>query len=216
MPGWQTFYNEHQDDDFEILSVAVDGRGADVVKPFVEGTPFTTVVDEENRLAHHFGFKVVPNGIFVDENGTIRMVKERFEVSNEDHVKAVEQLVRGEVEKVVFDENGDGETSSDMQEELAQTKYKLGVEYARSGKKDEALKELDEALRLDPENFLIRKQRWYIRHPEKFSPTIDMEWQQAQLKKEKEAESKPIQFGQSGMVCGPDGCFIPGMEPEEN
>ncbi|HEU5138447.1 MAG TPA: thioredoxin family protein [Bacillales bacterium] len=214
MPGWQSFYNEHKDDHFKILSVAVDGRGAAVVKPYTEGTDFTTVVDDENRLVHRFGFKKVPNGIFLDEEGTIRMIKEGFEVSNEDHVQAVEKLIRGDVEKVEFPEDGSTSKPSDMQAELAQTKYKLGVEYARADKKDEALKELDEALALDPENFVIRKQRWYIRHPEKFSPVIDFEWQQEQLKKEKAEESQGIQFGDNGMVCGPDGCYIPGMEPK--
>jgi Tfp pilus assembly protein PilF len=60
--------------------------------------------------------------------------------------------------------------------ELAQTKFKLGMEYSKQGKKEEALKELDEALLLDTDNFLIRKQCWYIRYPEKFSPVIDIDW----------------------------------------
>lgn len=193
--------------------MAVDGRGAEVVKPYTEGTTFTTVVDSDNQLAHRLGFKIVPNGIFIDEDGTIRLIKEGFEVSNEEHVQAVEQLIRGDVEKIEFAEGDAKSKPSNIQAELAQTKYKLGVEYARGGKEDEGLKELDEALALDPENFVIRKQRWYIRHPEKFSPTIDFEWQQEQIKLEKAEEAKGIQLGQSGMVCGPDGCYIPGMEP---
>ncbi|WP_408006326.1 hypothetical protein ACJROX_16605 [Pseudalkalibacillus sp. A8] len=87
-----------------------------------------------------------------------------------------------------------------MEIELAKTKFKLGMEYLNSDKQDEALKELDDAIRLDPDNFLIRKQRWYIRYPEKFKEPIDIEWQQAQLKKEREEEAD----------CGPEGCEIPG------
>jgi hypothetical protein len=34
------------------------------------------------------------------------------------------------------------------------------MEYAKNSKREEALKELDEALLLDADNFLIRKQRW--------------------------------------------------------
>ena len=92
----------------------------------------------------------------------------------------------------------------------AQTKYKLGMEYSKGGKKDDALKELDEALLLDPDNFLIRKQRWYIRNPEKFSPTIDIEWQQRQLEKEKAEE---VQL-KGEAICGPEGCVIPGTSSE--
>jgi hypothetical protein len=80
------------------------------------------------------------------------------------------------------------------------------MEYAKNGKKEEALKELDEALLLDSDNFLIRKQRWYIRYPEKFSPIIDIEWQQKQLEKEKAEEALLI----NGLECGPEGCVIPG------
>jgi hypothetical protein len=86
------------------------------------------------------------------------------------------------------------------------------MEYSKNGKKDEALKELDEALFLDTDNFLIRKQRWYIRHPEKFSPTIDVEWQQKQLEKEKAEEAQL----KGDMVCGPEGCVIPGTTNTKN
>lgn len=80
------------------------------------------------------------------------------------------------------------------------------MEYAKNGKKEEALKELDEALLLDTANFLIRKQRWYIRYPEKFTPTIDIEWQQIQLEKEKAEEA----LIKDNLACGPEGCVIPG------
>jgi len=72
--------------------------------------------------------------------------------------------------------------------------------------KDQALQELDEAILLDGDNFLIRKQRWYIRHPEKFEGEIDVEWQQQQLKQEKEYEAT-IKNQEN---CGPNGCVIPG------
>jgi tetratricopeptide (TPR) repeat protein len=198
--------------DFEILSVSVDIQGAEVVRPYVEGQSFTTVIDTENILANLFGFKVVPNGIFVDKNGTIRLVKQGFRVTETEHVEAVEKLIRGEVEKVELEDAyyQPSDTTTTLEVQFAQTKFKLGMEYSKSGKKVEALKELDEALHLDPDNFLIRKQRWYIRSPEKFSPTIDIDWQQEQLKKEREEEAKL----KEGMVCGPDGCIIPGINQQ--
>lgn len=152
-----------------------------------------------------FGFKVVPNGIFIDEKGTIRMIKERFAVTEPDHVKAVEQLVNKEVEKVAFEDGKAGNDQPDLQLQLAQTKFKLGMEYAKQDRKEEALKELDDAILLDPENFTIRKQRWYIRYPDKFGQDIDFEWQKGQLEKEKKEEE---QQRNKGLVCGPDGCYI--------
>ncbi|MFC7064163.1 thioredoxin family protein [Halobacillus seohaensis] len=208
MPGWQSFYNEHKDENFEILSVAVDVQGPDVVKPYIENTTFKTVVDEENKLGNYFGFKVVPNGIFIDEDGTVRLIKQGFKVNEQEHVQALEKLIRHQLEKVEFDDvyYQPQSGASDLEKQLAETKFKLGVEYANNGKKDKAIQELDEALVLDQENFLIRKQRWYIRYPEKFSPTIDIEWQKKQLEKEKQEEAQL----EDGMVCGPEGCYIPG------
>ncbi|WP_246939169.1 thioredoxin family protein [Bacillus pinisoli] len=136
------------------------------------------------------------------------MIKQGFSVSNPEHVEAVEKLISGEVEQVVLDDEyyNPGNNVTDLEKLLSQTKFKLGMEYSKNGKKEESLKELDEALLLDTDNFLIRKQRWYIRHPEKFSPTIDIEWQQKQLEKEKAEEA----LLKDGLDCGPEGCVIPG------
>jgi tetratricopeptide (TPR) repeat protein len=193
--------------------VAVDLQGAEVVKPYVQGTTFPTVVDMENKLANQLGFKMVPNGIFIDEEGTIRLLIQGFQVTNEKHVQAVEMLLHEEIETAeVEDVYYKADASKHLQIQLSQTKCKLGMEYFKQGKKEAALKELDEALLLDPDNFLIRKQRWYIRYPEKFSPTIDIEWQQKQLEKERAAEAAL----DNGSECGPEGCIIPGInQPSE-
>lgn len=186
-------------------------QGAAVVRPYAEACTFPTVVDKENRLGAHFGFTVVPNGIFVDEQGIIRLIKQGFQVSKPEHTEAVEVLLRGEVEQVVLDDTyyEPPNPITAIQKELAATKLRLALSYQEQDKLEEALKELDEALLLDTDNFLIRKQRWYIRYPEKFSPTIDIEWQKGQLQKERDEEAK-----QANLVCGPEGCVIPGTTPK--
>jgi hypothetical protein len=42
-----------------------------------------------------------------------------------------------------------------------------------------------EALRADPDNFVIRKQIWAVEHPERFYPSIDWAWQRDQLARER-------------------------------
>jgi tetratricopeptide (TPR) repeat protein len=114
----------------------------------------------------------------------------------------LQQLIENEVETVVLDDDYyEPKGPSEIELELSKVKFKLSLEYLKQGREDEALRELDDALRYNPDNFLIRKQRWYIRYPEKFSPNVDIEWQQEQLKKEKLAEADD---------CGPEGCKIPG------
>lgn len=204
LPGWQRFLEKHEKSPFQILSVSVDIQGRDVVKPYTEGFTYPTVVDEENKLANYFGFNIVPNGIFIDEAGIIRMFKQGFQVTNEDHLSAVENLIAEKVKTVELDDvYYDPKGKSELERELSTTKFQLALEFLKHGKKEDALTQLDEALRYNPDNFLIRKQRWYIRFPEKFSPTIDLDWQEEQLKKEKLEEE---------VDCGPEGCKIPGTK----
>ncbi|MEK3990194.1 MULTISPECIES: TlpA disulfide reductase family protein [Robertmurraya] len=207
MPGWQDFHEKHKNQDFEILSVSVDVQGAEVVKPYAQNKSYTTVIDLENEMANYFGFKVVPNGIFIDKNGIIRLIKQRFYVTDPEHLNAIEKLINGNEETVVLDDENLVPVNDvgHLEKQLSETKFKLALQYANNGKKEEALKELDEALLLDTDNFLIRKQRWYIRYPEKFSPTIDMEWQQEQLAKEKAQEATLYDSNS----CAPEGCHLP-------
>ncbi|SES28680.1 hypothetical protein SAMN05518684_11459 [Salipaludibacillus aurantiacus] len=201
-------YEKYKQNGFEVLSVAVDLQGPGVVKPHIQNTSFKTVVDTENKLADMFGFKMIPNGIFVDRGGVVRLIKEGFHVTEDDHLEAVKTLIFKEAEKVELDKgsNGKCQALSPLETELAQTKYKLAMVYASQDEKEAALKELDEALRIDPENFVIRKQRWYLRYPEKFSPSIDFEWQKQQLEKEKVEEAQLT----NDPDCGPDECNIEG------
>lgn len=179
----------------------MDIQGEDVVRPYAEGHTFKTWVDSSNALGELFEFDAIPNGVFVSSDGVVRMVKPNFSVNKDEHVQAIEKLLSGEVKKVEFAENSQREGTPNLEKQLSQTKFKLGMEYTKQGKEEAALKELDEALLLDPDNFVIRKQRWYIRYPEKFNPEIDHDWQKEILKKEKEEEADG---------CGPDGCKLPG------
>ena len=199
-------YEKYRSQGFELLSVACDVGGADVVREYAAQTTAKTVIDRENLLASKFGFKIVPDGIFLDENGVIRLLKEGLRVIELADVAAVEKLILGEVEQVVFDKaTSASDRSQALQAQLAETKFKLANEYVKQGRTDDALRELDEALLLDTENFLIRKQRWYLRHPERFAPVIDMEWQQSQYEQERMAEAARL-----GVECGSDGCLLPG------
>ncbi|WP_232336682.1 TlpA family protein disulfide reductase [Planococcus lenghuensis] len=110
------------------------------MKPYIKGTTFPTVVDENNTLVNQFQFKAIPNGIFIDEEGTIRLLKEGFKVDNPEYVKAVERLINGEVDKIELDDDAARNEPSDLQFQLAQTKFKLGMEYVKQNRNEATLK----------------------------------------------------------------------------
>lgn len=63
-------------------------------------------------------------------------------------------------------------------------RFGLGTAQYQQGHTADALVSWREALALDPPNFTVRKQIWMVEHPDKFYPTIDFDWQKAQLKRE--------------------------------
>ena len=204
MPGWQRFYQQHRRDDIAVVSIAIEHTGADAARPFVEaaGADFPTAVDDRGALSHHFGFKAVPNGLLVDAEGVVRWAKfGGFSIDDPDDVAVVERFLAGG-EPGPSPEAALPYSLGPLERDLVATKVRLGRLLDEAGQREEAVAAWREALRLDPENFTIRKQIWAVEHPEKFFPAIDFAWQGEQLRVERERE---IAEG----VCGPDGCPIP-------
>jgi tetratricopeptide (TPR) repeat protein len=96
LPGWQQFAEKHAGDDFQMLSVAMDGGGVEKPRAFVEasGVTFPTFVDASGLLFRLYGFTAVPNGVYVDETGIIRFqLFTGFSVDREDVVEQLETLL---------------------------------------------------------------------------------------------------------------------------
>ncbi len=72
----------------------------------------------------------------------------------------------------------------------ANAAFGLGTALNELGRSTEALGAWGQALRIEPDNFVIRKQIWRVKYPEKFYPAIDYDWQKVQLAAEKAAESR--------------------------
>ena len=71
---WQQFLQERPERrNLAFLSVAVDVN-PDRARPYASDKPFPTVVDSAGLLGRMFDFDVVPNGLFVDEQGVLRFI----------------------------------------------------------------------------------------------------------------------------------------------
>lgn len=72
----------------------------------------------------------------------------------------------------------------------ADARFQLAIVLLERGKRIEAIAELKRAFRLDPQNWIIRKQLWAIEHPEAFyEGDVDYNWQKEQQARE-DAEIK--------------------------
>ena len=165
--------------------------GEDAVRTWTEraGLTFPTLLDADNRLGTLFGFKAIPNGILLDADGVIRYTKfGGFDVTSTADLAAVEAAIA----TAPFREPaGDGGNSQEVVGAGAPvaTLLREGATLLAAGERAAGLEAWRAALRLDPENFIIRKQLWRADHPERFGEVIDSDWQREQLAQEQAARS---------------------------
>jgi hypothetical protein len=97
LPGWQQFIDEHAGQaSFAFLSVAVD-VDPERPKPYAQPYSFPTVVDSAGVLGRLYDFDVVPNCVFLDEEGVIRFIHVGgFEVQRPEIVQQVEALLHAD------------------------------------------------------------------------------------------------------------------------
>lgn len=182
----------------------MEHNGAAQARPYIQAAhaTFPTLVDETGSTAVAFGFKVVPNGLLVDETGVVRYARYGgFSVKNVDDLAAVERFASGE-DPGASPSNKTPYQLGALESDVVETKLRLGRLLATQGRLEDAVAEWRAALRYDPANLVIRKQIWAALYPEKFQPTIDWAWQESQFARERAAEL-------AGGICGPDGCPLP-------
>lgn len=202
---WQQIYREVAAPDVEFVAVALDQAGAAAARPFAEaaGVAFPALVDSSSVASRQLGFKVVPNGILVDERQVVRYRKDGgFSNEKEPDRTAVERFMRGEDPGPSPEPRLLPYELGPVERDLVDAHMRHGDLLASLGRTDEAVAAWQSALRLDPENLTIRKPIWAALYPERFHPTIDSDWQKGQREREREEE---IAAG----ICGPDGCPLP-------
>ena len=164
------------------MSVAIDAQGQDRPRGYVEraGATFTTLVDQGNVLSDLYGFKAVPNGFLVDEEGTVCFSQlGGFDIRRPETAEMLELWVSGHGESLP----GEGPASSlDARHSESNALFREGLDLYESGRTAEALTRWRQALELDPDNYLVRKQVWAVENPERFyEGDVDYAWQQEQL-----------------------------------
>jgi hypothetical protein len=167
--------------------VAVEVQGAAGARPWLEraGATFPTVVDAANALGEALGYKAIPNGIVLDEGGAVRFRKVGgFSVERDEDVGAVEHLLAAGGAGAAGGAAADGQAGPAMGRARAAA-LQRGLDRLRQGDRPGAVAAWREALRADPDNYVIRKQVWAVEHPERFYPTIDWAWQRTQLARER-------------------------------
>lgn len=170
-----------------MVVIAQDVQGADVARPWVEkaGGTYRALLDQENVVGKLYSLKYVPVGILIDETG--RLVKSVGSVNIDDdgfRSELTDWVVEG---RAAENWSAAMPAPRKMTPEAAEAdaRFQLAVVLLKSDKRDQAVKELQAAMILDPENWLIRKQLWAIETPDAFyEGDVDYGWQKEQIARE--------------------------------
>ena len=161
---WQQFLEQHADKrPFMLLSIAVDAD-PERVREFADphAAAFTTVVDRANALGRLFDFDVVPNGIFLDEQGIIRFIHiGGFDVRRPEMAEQVLALREadfgaGEPVRLVQQEPLDLEVlrvEAAAEPNNAGLQFALGDALQQAGRAAEAEQAFRRAVALDPKDW---------------------------------------------------------------
>jgi len=170
--------------------IAQDAQGAELARPWVEkaGGTYRALLDRYNFVGKAYNLKYVPVGIAVDETG--RLVRPVGSVNIQDAEFLAELKEWAETDGIPKRWRGlPGVRPLPMNpdEKQADDHFQAAIALLQEEKKQEALARLKEAVRLDPQNWLMRKQLWAIDAPEAFyEGEVNYDWQEA--RKEAEAE----------------------------
>ncbi|MEX2549148.1 MAG: hypothetical protein WD638_02890 [Nitriliruptoraceae bacterium] len=174
---WQQLVD---DTGLDLVSVSIDVQGPEVVRPWTEAAAasFTTLVDSEAQLAGRLGVTAVPFVLTFENRRLVRPVTS-INVLEDHQAEAVRHWALGAAARIEL--TAMPERHKSQATELASawlTVARLAIEEERL---DDAGAALARGFELDPDNWLIRKQRWALSEPDRFyAGKIDQDWQKEQ------------------------------------
>ena len=162
----------------------MDVQGAARARPYVEaaGATFPTAVDEGNLLGQLYGFKAIPNGFLIDEEGVVRYKRlGSFDIRRAETANVLEKWTAG---LDLSEQTQPADTSAVTERTEASDLFRNGQAVYRQGRVEEAVVLWRRGLALDPGNYIIRKQIWAVESPERFyAGEVDYAWQREQTAK---------------------------------
>jgi hypothetical protein len=188
---WQRLYDELKDENFVIVSVALDSGGAEAARPAIEAAQptFPVLIDAEHQVAALYRMVHVPQAVWINEQ--LRIVRptepaaaiDAFRVQDRvtyEYPAETREWLRS-TRRSYFDAIRDWVAKGDASEfayseqealarlreptdavALAYDEFQLGQQLYRAGKQDDGERLLESAKRRDPENWNSWRQTWNL------------------------------------------------------
>ena len=163
----------------------MDAQGAERARPYLDkaNAAYPAVVDAENQLGRLYGFKAIPNGLLVDEEGVLRYKRlGGFDIRKAETASVLKEWLAGSD----LSQDADGrDASAGPEHSRSNALFREGLELYRAGEKEPALELWRKGLAIDPANYIIRKQIWAVENPDRFyEGDVDYAWQREQMDRE--------------------------------
>ena len=181
---WQSLFADLQDQNFMIVAIAEESRGAEHARQWIEqaAAQYWCLIDPEHRVADLYGMVNVPQAVWIDEAG--RIVRGPETAGSTDHFRQMDlatrtlatehQTARNAARTAYLDavrdwvRTGRHALAADaargalprITPEIAQAQahFRLGVWLRAHGKPAEADRHLAEASRLHPDSWNMWRQ----------------------------------------------------------
>ncbi|MCU1357104.1 MAG: Redoxin domain protein [Acidimicrobiales bacterium] len=194
LPVWQGLHERWADEGFSVVAVAVD-QAAEDVAPYVEAArvTFPVLVDADHRFVDAYGIVNVPTAVWIDEGdrivrpNTAAFGNDEFVdfhgVPSAPHLAALERWVVGG--EVPFADDVAVRAAQMLPDDAAQqarTEFRLALALHRAGHEGAAGRHFDDAGRLAPFDFTIRRAAMPLRGQDPFGePFFELyeEWSAA-------------------------------------
>jgi cytochrome c biogenesis protein CcmG/thiol:disulfide interchange protein DsbE len=96
IPWFMDLQRKNRDRGFEVLGVAMDDEGWEVVKPFVAelGVNYRVLIGDDLTAQMYGGVDALPTTFLIDKNGKVAAVHVGLDSSRKDFQDGVEQLLQ--------------------------------------------------------------------------------------------------------------------------
>ena len=187
LPVWQDLYEELKDDGYTVLAVAMDSRGVEAVRPWVDqaGPGYDCLIDQQHHVAELYNMVNVPQAVWIDEAGRIvrpaevagasdgfrAMNRRDFSIPEAEVVEIAETravyldalrdwVAKGEASEFVLqdDDVRARQKKPDDSVMVANANFRLGQHLHRQGNRAEGLAFLREASRIRPDSWNFWRQ----------------------------------------------------------
>ena len=180
LPVWQSLYEELGAQGFVVIAVAMDSRGPDAAREWIENAKptYPCLIDRNHLLADLYHMVNVPQAVWIDEQGRIVRPTEISGASasqNTDkraatrayYCNALRDWVKhGSASRFVFDptEAAAHVPQSDTKVALAHANFRLGQHLYEHGQEEEGAQLLAAAVELHPDSWNFWRQMRNLKH----------------------------------------------------